>query len=125
MRRAHARKGAAHNSKKSPVDNRFVADRIAAIVAFFGDTQQQFAERIGPPGSQAEVSKWLKGGEPPMRALQDIAALVGADLSIFQENREPDQFSAGVRYAMRSAYKGLGLSDSTELQPFLGEGDQP
>ena len=97
----------------------FAGPRIEAIRKNLGDTQAAFAKRIGRPGSQGEVSKWVRGAEePPMKALEDIAALVGGDISMFQENG-PDPFAAGIQFALRGICSAL-LREENSLVPFLG-----
>ena len=53
-----------------------------------------------------------------MDALRDIAALVGADLDIFEH--EDAQFALGVRFAMQAIARAYRQAD-TELFEFLGE----
>lgn len=97
-----------------------MARRIRAIINHFGDSQAEFAERIGlSRKSQSEVSKWTRGeGSPSLPVLRRIAGLVGADIAVFE--REEDPFAMGVRFAVE-AIANAYLRADTELVDFLGE----
>ncbi len=55
------------------------------------ESQAEFARSLGAPGLQSDVSKWEKGTKRPgLATLERIAELVGADLTMFQEEERTE-----------------------------------
>ena len=63
---------------------RFLGRRIEEIRESLGMTQQEFAEALGAPQGQPQVSRWERGEvRPQQKTLRTIAELVGEGVEIF------------------------------------------
>lgn len=62
-----------------------IGEEISRIMNRLGMNQFQFAEALGIPGSQAQVSKWIRGlVRPHDETLEKIAELGNVPISVFQ-----------------------------------------
>ena len=103
------------NNMPKWLPNSEIGKRIREIRKRLGLSQQALAALLGAPGSQSDVSRWETGKtRPSYETLAAIAALVGEDVSIFQEGGLATPMLAlhdayGQGEAMTPNYEGLGI----------------
>lgn len=106
-----------------------VAQLVKEIREELGMSQELFAEALGMPKGQAEVSRWERAKRRPgPKKMMTMARMIGKDVSIFQVRRPP---LAGVvwgmtaatipSYDMRQVIEALGTFTPEMLRRQAGE----
>ncbi len=65
------------------------ADRVRALRAALGDTQQAFAERLGT--RQQTVSEWERGTSHPRRMARRLLGMLAEEHGVYDAVPPPDE----------------------------------